>query len=137
MIDQLPLTDTTWGIDRYIYSPTCGQVVTPVVYLWQRPGAAATKENLTGAVKHGSPVTVTNIKQYEGAVWFFVKQDVKANGKTYPQRGWCKAQFLLNLGERLVNWGESLPVMPRHEALATVKRVAAASPFQHTPKGLA
>lgn len=119
MIDQLPLIDTAWGVDRYVASSTRGRLVVPVVYLWNTPGAGLNRDNLTGAVKHGTQVTVTNSREHRGEVWVFVKQDVRHEGKIYSQRGWCKIGLMLNLGERHVDWGDGLSD-------------AAAMPFQVT-----
>lgn len=127
MTDQLPYPDTAWGIDRYPASPAYGSLAVPVIYLWKHPGAAASKENLTGAVKHGTAVSVTNSRDHDGEKWLFIKQDVRVNGKTHPQRGWCKAKFLLNLGEKYCRFGEP---MTRERALSAVREVAAASPFR-------
>lgn len=124
MIDQLPLVDTVWGIDRYVTSAARGQLAVPVIYLWKQPGSAIHKDNLTGAVAHATQVTVTRHKLHQNEMWFFVKCDVRHKGKIYPQRGWCKANLLLTLGDRHVDWGEGLQSSD-----------AAAMPFQQNIRG--
>lgn len=108
MIDQLPVTDTIWGIDRYTSSETRGHLVVPIVYLWKQPGAKPIKDNLTGAVRHSTLATVTRHKMYQGEAWYFVKCEVRHKGKLFPQHGWCKGRFLLMLGDAYTDWGDGV-----------------------------
>lgn len=95
--------DTVCGVDRYQVSPTFGQLVAPVIYMWKAISAAPIAKNLSGAVAHGTQVEIVRTKEQDGKTYAFVKCDIIHNKKTYPQHGWVSAALLTNLGEQMLS----------------------------------
>ena len=95
---QLPTTDIAWGIDRYEHSKDKGELVVPVIYLWKSPACVAAKDNLTGAVEHGTELTVTKRKQRDDRYYYFATCNVEYEGELYRQEGWLSGMMLFALG---------------------------------------
>jgi hypothetical protein len=90
--------DQIWGEDRYLNSPYYGQVVNEIIILWQAPGLPVAKENMSGALAHGSYVQVVNKAEMRGKTWYKVLCSVQHDGRNYPQVGWVSERMLLKRG---------------------------------------
>lgn len=98
-----PFNDILHGIEREPLSPAVGQLVCPVVFLWKQPGQTLKASAMSGALKHGETVEVTDAKVLNGRTWYHVNSP--ATDKRPAQSGWCLDSFLLEKGKR----DENLP----------------------------
>lgn len=102
--------DKLWGIEREKDSELFGQIVVPVVILWDRPGGVYARvledefgENngpqTTGALAHGSEVFVTGEAVFKDFNWSKVEADVWHEGQNFHQIGWVRDSLLKDKGE--------------------------------------
>ena len=85
-------------MDRYPESPCYGTVQSEVIYLRRKVGQLLDGGNLTGALKHGSVVTVKDKDTIDGQDWYYVEGSATHEGEVYPQVGWCPAKMLRKRG---------------------------------------
>ena len=97
---SLPTTDIAWGIDRYEYSKAKGELSCPVIFMWKLPACKPTKDNLIGAVEHGTELTVTKRKLKNERNFYYAACEVEHEGKIYRQKGWVSAMMLKMLGDQ-------------------------------------
>jgi len=106
MIRKRKNQDNVWGIDRIDGSLSYGELVVHHIYLWSEPKILQWKdgdldpEKLTGALMHGFPVTVKDSRLADGIMFYFVKANVKHQGKRYPQEGWLPSSLLKERGSK-------------------------------------
>jgi hypothetical protein len=91
--------DTLWGIDRDRRSPAYGELVCPVILMWDAPAAEKLGQvGLTGAMGHGSVVRVTARAAVAGLVYYYCEAEVVTETEVYPQAGWVRATLLKDRG---------------------------------------
>lgn len=87
-------TDIMWGIDRYVESLSRGVLVAPAIILWRRPGAGYAAKNMTGVLKHGTPVRILDKQQNQKRMWYLCS--AAQGGRV--QIGWCLGTLLKDIG---------------------------------------
>ena len=88
--------DRTCGLDRYESSPSFGEVVVPIILMWEKPGQGVTSVNgLTGALPHDFEVTITKQKKHNGAAYSYIEGTQDGN----RQVGWVRNTMLLEAGK--------------------------------------
>jgi hypothetical protein len=102
MTSFLDLVDVTHGIERDPDSDAYGELVVPVIFLWNEPGGTDVPEasNLAGALAHDSAVVIKERREINGRLWCLVSGQVYYENDIYPQEGWCLASFLRDTGQR-------------------------------------